>query len=117
PQPVSVRDGGIAGHRLAIGDVVGDSGLRAHAGAVADPQVSDHADLAREHDALAQLGRSADSALGDQQAERADAHVVADLHQVVDLRAAGVRRFAPRRAIDEGSVAYLAVGIYPGTRS
>ena len=108
-----MRDGGIAGHRLAIGDVVGDAGLRAHAGTVADPQVSDHADLAREHDALAQLGRSADSALGDQQAERADAHVVADLHQVVDLRAAADHRLAQRGAIDAGAGAHFDVVLHP----
>src|SRR5207237_8906201 len=70
---------------------------------VAQLQVADDADLASQDHALSELGRSADAALRDEQAERTDFHVVRDLHQVVDLGAAADDSLAQSRSVDAGA--------------
>src|SRR5262245_9123224 len=62
------------------------TGLRRDPRAVADREVTDHADLAREHDAVTDPRAPGDAHLRHHEAVPAQSDVVPHLHQVVDPR-------------------------------
>src|SRR5207237_10785352 len=66
---------------------------------ITELQMAADADLAREHDVIAQLRAARDADLRDNQAMFADLDVVRDLHEVVNLRAPADFGCAERAAI------------------
>src|SRR5262249_28325062 len=67
------------------------------------------ADLPRDHDVVARTRRAGDADLADDQVVPADAAIVRDLHEVVDLRAAPDKRYRERAAVDRRAGADLDV--------
>src|SRR5207247_2618028 len=97
---VALRNGRRAEDPFARGHVLGDAGLWADRRPVAEVHVIAHARLPGDDDALAAGGRAGDAGLADEDVPRADAAVVADLHQVVDLRPRADPRRAEGAAVD-----------------
>src|SRR5262245_971760 len=82
---LALRGGRRAEHALVGGHVLGHARLGPDLGAVADVDVAHDADLAGDHDVVARGAGAGHAHLADEQVVPADAAVVADLHQVVDL--------------------------------
>src|SRR5580658_10329577 len=92
--------GGIPRNHRAFGHVAPHAGLSGDGRARTDVHVTARADLSRDLDEVADRGRTGEPGLRRDCAEFADAAVVTDLHQVVDLRAVTNLRAADLRAID-----------------
>src|SRR5579885_3036944 len=97
---VALRRGRGAEHALAGRDVLRDARLGADHHAVADADVIRQAGLAGDDDEIARGARAGDADLADHQVVTADLAVVADLNQVVDLRARADARRPERAAVD-----------------
>ena len=79
-----------------------DAALRDGDGSVSNFHVAGNADLSGENHVVAYIGRSRQANLRDEQRVVAYAATVADLHQVVDLRAASNAGFANAGAVNAG---------------
>ena len=101
-EPEFVVDGGVTADDGVGGDVVGDSGLGGRDNAIADFAVPGDADLPGEDNVLSNVGGPGEAGLRAQQGVFADAGAVADLDQIVNLRAAGDAGFSDTGAIDAG---------------
>ena len=77
-----------------------DTRFGADLSAGADGQVTGQTDLPRCHHKIAERGGPGDPGLRHQQAMPADDHVVADLDQVIDLRAFADDRIAIGAAVE-----------------
>ena len=75
----------------------------------ADLDVADEARLAAHHHEVAELGGAGNARLADDDAMPADHHVVADLHEVIDLGALADHRVLERAAVDAAVGADLHV--------
>ena len=82
-----VRTRGIPGPSFARRDIAEDTRLRGEDSALSDRVMPGDPDLAEQHCAVPNARRAGDADLRHDQAELPDAHVVRDLHEVVDLRA------------------------------
>src|SRR5688572_22215732 len=76
---------------------------------VANRQGIDHDGAAADHTALAELGAAGDARHRRHDRMRADAHVVCDLHEIVELHAVLDDRVLDRAAVDRRIRAYLDV--------
>ncbi len=101
-QPLAIVDRRITTDDFTGSDVVGNTGLRRGDHAVADAAVAGDANLSGEHHVAADLGRAREPDLRAQQRVLAHTRSVADLHQVVDLRAVGNDGRADAGAVDAG---------------
>ncbi len=68
-----------------------------------------HADLAAQHDEIAEPRRTGNTDLTDDDTMAADLHVVGDLHEIVDLRALTDHRVEHMAAVDRGIGADLHI--------
>src|SRR5205085_119667 len=100
-------------HFHAAGAVFEHCAFRGDLHAAADFQMSREARLSGDGDVIAELRRSRDADLRHEEAVLPDAHVVADLHEVVDLRSFADDGFAEGGAIDGGAGADLDVVLDP----
>src|SRR5207249_4173613 len=112
-QPLAVGHGRGTAPGLTLRNIAGHAGLRADARSVADLHVADDPHLARQDHSRTHLGGPGDPHLRDYQRERPDSHVVADLHQVVDLGAAADDGLAQRGTVDAGAGTQLHVVLDP----
>ena len=92
--------------------VAGDAALRRDNGAIADFAVTHHSNLPGENDFVADIGRAGEAYLCGQQRVFSDVRAVADLHQVVNFRAATYARFADAGAVNAGIGLDLYVVLY-----
>ena len=83
---LALGSGGGAEHALTGGYILGNSGLGADNGPVANVHMIDDAGLTGEHDVVAGRARARDADLADEQIVPANAAIVSDLYEVVDLR-------------------------------
>src|ERR1700733_1258572 len=89
-----------AGPPLASGNIGHHASCRRDLGARADRQMSGDARLTAEGGEIADGARSRDAGLRDQHSMAADDDVVADLHQIVDLRPLADDSVAVRAAVN-----------------
>src|ERR1035437_1792998 len=101
-QPQPVIDGRSAADHGSGGNVVRDAALGDGDGSVADFYVAGDADLSGKNHVVAYIRGSGQADLRDEQRVMAYGATVADLNQVVDLRAASNARFANAGAVDAG---------------
>src|SRR5208283_5924296 len=101
-QPQPVIDGRSAADHGSGGNVVRDAALGDGDGSVSDLDVAGDAYLSGENHVVAYIRRSGQADLRDEQRVVAYGATVADLDQVVDLRAAPNAGFANAGAVDAG---------------
>lgn len=101
-EPLAVVDGGVAAYSLAGWDIVGNTGLSGGDGSVADSAVAGDAYLTGQDDVLADGGGTGQADLGTEQGIFADRRAVANLDEVVDLRASVDAGLAQGSAVDAG---------------
>src|SRR5439155_22983758 len=89
-----------AGHRGTRLDVPDHASLHRDAGAAPDRHVVGESRLTREEDVILDVGAPCDPRLAGDEAARADATVVPDLHEVVDLRSRADHRVVHAAAVD-----------------
>src|SRR5204863_736600 len=99
-QRLAVRPRRIAGPRLAGGNVAECARAGGEGRALSDCRMPDDADLATEHRAVLQVCRASNASLRRDETQATNAHVVRDLHEVVDLRAGPDDRVVDAAAID-----------------
>ena len=104
-----MRARGIAGPRLAGGNVSKYAGLSADARPFPDREMPAYSRLPGENGAIAHRCRPGHTNLRHQQAFLTDAHVVGNVHQVVDLGPAADHSVVDAAAIDGGVGANLDV--------
>src|SRR4030095_3650267 len=85
-QRLTMGTGRVTRPRLPARDVPEPARFPRAPRAIANGVVSGHANLPREDDAIAQARRAGDADLRHDQTESSDAHVMGDLHEVVELR-------------------------------
>ena len=102
PEPFSYRFCGNPARILSARNVLAGArrGPRRQPRAGTDMDVIGNPDLSSQHRKILDDGAAADAHLGDQHAMAADLHIMADLHQIIDLAAFANHRIADSSAID-----------------
>src|SRR2546421_7116750 len=100
PQKLTVVARRIPRHRRARVDVSDHPSLHRHARPAPDRHMVGEARLARQEHVVLDVGAARDSRLTGDQTARPDAAVVADLHEVVDLRPRADDRVVNAAAVD-----------------
>ena len=93
----------------AGGGVLRNAGLRHGNRAVPDAEMACHPNLARQDDPVAKMGAAGNAALRDKNARTPHLDIVADLDQVVNLRAGLNPGAAETRTVNGGVGAHLDV--------
>src|SRR5439155_22013443 len=86
-----------------------DTRLRTGDGSILERAMVRYSDLAAHDHMMAQYARAGDASLRRNHCMRADLHVVADVHQVIELHTFCNARVVERTTIDCGVRAYLNI--------
>src|SRR6266446_3692240 len=109
PREFSERNGRSPHDFLAVGHVGEHGALRRNLYAIANGEVAGETRLSCHHYIVAEHGRAGDPDLRDEETVPADPDVMADLHEVVDLRSFADHGLTERGTVDRGSRPHLDV--------